>query len=176
MSLIKAGPGRGAFRGLWVMAGILFLGFGIAASAPWWLGAQVRKAVEQSLEIRLNGTLEPVFLKPAFNLRGAGFTWEGRVRLISGDVSVRYDPFFLLKRGNLRVRISGEALQIRLEGDWAKLQGVTDAQLEHLTADLGLDRSGVREIYAMDVKSSQFQFQIVKSENIIDLHTRRNSP
>lgn len=176
MSLTSAGPGKGAFRGLGAAAGILFLALGIAGSAPWWLGGLARKAVERSLEIRLEGTLEPVFLKPAFHLRGAGFTWNGRVRLISGDLSVSYDPFFLLKRGNLRVKISGEALQIRLEGDWARLQGVTDAKLDRLTADLGLDRSGVREIYEIDAKSSQFQFQILKSENIIEPHTRRNSP
>ena len=125
----------------------------------------VCKHLEHRLDIKIQGQFAPGLFTPAFYLKNARFEWNGKVRFENGDLKVEYNPFSFLMPEGLRVRLTGKNLQVRLLGDWAKMQGVEKADLEKFEADFSLGRKGLNEIYCVEVESKAFQFHLRKSEN-----------
>lgn len=88
----------------------------------------------------------------------------GKVRLISGNLRVDYNPLTMIFTDVVRVRLSSDKIQAKLLGVWAELQGVEDALIDHFVAEVGIGPKGLTEIYGVDIKSQSFQFQIKNSE------------
>lgn len=125
-------------------------------AAQYWVFDQIQKRIE----IQISGIWVPSVWKPAFKVRQAAFQWKERIRLLSGDVEVEYDPLDLWVRRNFRIRLSSTNARIQFLGDWSKLQGGGEMAVEKLFADIALDTKGLKEIYAVEVKSPSYQFQI----------------
>lgn len=139
---------------------VLFLA-GLPVLGSW----SVYKRLESRLDLKIQGRFSPRIFASAFDLNNAQFEWNGKVLFEKGDLKVEYNPFsFFLPQG-LRVRLTGKNLQVRLLGDWAKMQGVEKADLQKFEADFSLGRKGLNEIYCVEVQSQVFQFQLKKSED-----------
>lgn len=138
---------------------------------PVFSSAFVYQKLQKNMKIHIDGNLRPFLLLPAFRIHHAHFVWKEKVELVSGDLTVRYNPVFFLP-SNLRVRIQGEALKAKFLGGWAEQQGMQDLDLDYFYADLGLKQGGIREIYAIEVRGPKFQFRIKKSETLTSERTR----
>ncbi len=143
---------------------ILFLVLFLAALLPAgsWL---VFKRLEKRLDVKIQAHFSPAIFSPVFYLKNAHFEWKGKVRFEKGDLKVAYEPFSFFSREGLRIRLSGENLEMRLLGDWAAMQGVEHARVEKFGADFSVGAKGLNEIYYAEAHSSAFQFHIEKREN-----------
>ena len=135
------------------------------ATLPLIASWSVCQRLENRLNIQIEGRFVPVLFAPVFYLKDTQFEWNRKVRFEKGDLKVAYEPLSLLSREGLRVRLSGKDLKIRLLGDWARMQGVENADLEKFRADFSLGRKGLNEIYCVEAESKAFQFHLEKSEN-----------
>ena len=52
-----------------------------------------------------------------------------------------------------------------LHGEWAKMQGVENVQIDRLDADVEVASQGLGEIYRVIAQSPSFQFRIEKTES-----------
>lgn len=127
-------------------------------------GFLVFHQIQRCLDLKIAGQFVPSFLFPGFYVRDVRFQWEGRVEFLSGDVEVRYDPLSAILGKLLRIRVKSESSSIRLTGDWARMQGVEQARVDRLDAEVGLARKGIREIYGIELESPEFQFHVRKSD------------
>lgn len=143
---------------------IFFFVFSFLIIFPVGSSFFVRMKLEHLLKAEVKGNFVPVPGVPTFYFKNADFEWEHKVKFVSGDLKVEYDLFSLLRR-SLRIKISGKYLQIKLLGDWAAMEGVQDATLDSLYADLEFDQHGIRELNQVEAKSPKFQFHVKKSEN-----------
>ena len=125
-----------------------------------WL---VYRRIQNRLDLKIQGQFVSRIFVPVFYVRNASFEWNGKVRFEHGDLQVNYRPFSFLSPAGLRIHLSGENLQVRLLGDWAKMEGVENADLEKFDADFSLGRKGLNEIYWVQVESRAFQFHLKKS-------------
>lgn len=158
-------------RGVWYFAALILVS---SVVLPFLAAWKVQASLEKRIEIKMSGQILPVFFTTTFFIRDARFEWRNKVKLISGNLKVTYDPVFFLKRDYLRVRLVGHGLSAKLLGDWAKVQGVEELGLDSLDADLVFDRKGLKEINGIEALSPAFQFRIKKSENITgNLRSRR---
>ncbi|MFA6600413.1 MAG: hypothetical protein WC352_00180 [Candidatus Omnitrophota bacterium] len=137
----------------------------IAAALPPAAGYWVFREVERRLDLRMTGDFVPVFFYPGFLVRNARFRWQDRVELLSGTLEVRYAPWSVFAGPLLRICLSSRGASIRLGGEWARMQGVEQAMVDVFEAELGLGPKGIREIYALEVRSPSFQFHVQKSDN-----------
>ena len=143
----------------------IFLCFVLIAAAPIVGACWVHYELQRRLEMKIEGKFIPMPFAPVFYLKDSHFEWNGKVRFESGDLKIQYNPFFLLAGGGIHVRLEGKNLQVRLLGDWAKMQGVEQAAIENLEADFSLGKKGLSEVYFVDVRSRAFQFKLKKSDN-----------
>lgn len=133
-----------------------------AAAWLFFVGAEywVFDQIQRRIEVRISGTWVPSLWKPSFTVKQAAFEWKDRVRFLSGDVKVDYDPWDLWARRNFRIRLLSENAAIQFLGEWGQLQGGEKMTVDKLFADIALDTQGLKEIYAAEVKSPSYQFQI----------------
>lgn len=141
------------------------LGFFLFAAVIFPLaGFWVRREVERRMKVEIGGTYVPVPFAPSFYLRDSRFKWDEKVKLISGDLKVDFNPLSIFLGGLLEIQLTSSGPEIELLGEWAELQGVRRLRLDHVKAHLGLAAGGVREIYSLHAASPVFQFHIQKSE------------
>lgn len=131
---------------------------------PLLCGVWVKNRIERRMKMPIKGTYVPVFFAPTFYLRNAEFEMRGKVRLVSGHLKVDYNPLTMILGDVVRVRLTSDKIQVQLLGAWQDLQGVQDALVDHFEAEVGIGPKGLAEIYAVDIKSQSFQFQIKNSE------------
>lgn len=135
-----------------------------AAAVPAVGGLAVSHLIQRRLDLKVEGIFVPIPFFPAFYLRDARFHWKDRVELLSGDLKVDYDPASFVAGRILRVRLSGNHLEIRLLGRWAELEDTEHAQVDQFHAGLGFGPQGLEEIDSVRLQSPTFQFQIRKTE------------
>jgi hypothetical protein len=143
---------------------IALLCFLLAGVLPPLSGYLVYREIQHRMKLKIAGDFSPAFHFPGFYLRNAHFQWEDRVELLSGNMTVQYDPLSLLRGELLRIVISSRGAAIRLTGAWEKMQGVNNAVIDVFDCDLGLGRKGIREIYGLELRSPAFQFHVKKSD------------
>jgi hypothetical protein len=145
---------------IFLLAGLLIF----LAAAPAVGGWVIKKRIERRLDLKMTGDYTPALFRPVFYLHNVTFEWRDRIKFLSGNLEVRYNPVDLFSGSKLRVKLSGKDFDIELLKDWAKVQGVENAAVDVFYADLEFDSRGLREIHAVDVQSKMFQFKIASSE------------
>ncbi|MBI3306693.1 MAG: hypothetical protein HYZ84_02645 [Candidatus Omnitrophica bacterium] len=143
----------------------LFIFLLIIVIGPVFSSVLAYQKLQKNMKIHIDGNFIPFPLFPGFQVREAYFTWRDKVELISGNLNVRYNLVFFLP-SSFRIRVQGRSLQVKLLGSWAAQEGIQNLNLDFFEADLGLDRSGIREIYGIEAISPQFQFRVKKSETL----------
>ena len=140
---------------------IALLAFGLNTGLGFWAMKRLEKKAGSSFQ----GTFIPHFLRPAFTLKNPQLVWQDRFQLVSGDLSVQYDPLSLFGR-KLRVQVKGSDLNVRLFGDLIKSQGLSEAEVEKVEADFAFSDHGPPEIFLFNLRSPQLHFNLMeKSSN-----------
>lgn len=139
----------------------IFLLFALAASAVslgvnYW----VYREVQKRLKVRVEGQYVPSFFSASFRLDRATFNWEDKVRLLDGSLEVGFDPASLFSSRGIRIVIKSRNARIKLLGSWAVQEGVEDAMVDTLLADIVLGRRRITGINEIEAKSKSFQFSL----------------
>ena len=125
-------------------------------------GLWTLKKLEKKAGAPIKGTFLPHLLRPAFSLQNVRLGWQDRFRILTGDLEVRYDPLSLLTGRKLRVSIQGYRLRVQLFGDLLKSQGLSEAHLDKVDADIAFSEHGEPEIYLFRVQSPELQFNLIE--------------
>lgn len=120
------------------------------------------KKLERKAGAPVRGTFLPYFLVPVFRLENASFDWQGRFRVHSGTIEVRYDPFSLFPGRKFRARIEAKDLPVSFSGELAASQGLRRLNVEQVTADLAFFDKGPPEIFLFDVRSKEMTFRLAR--------------
>lgn len=120
--------------------------------------------IQKRLKIQVRGYYLPAVFVPSFTVREAGFIWKDRVQLVKGDLHITFDPLSLLSYHGLRILITSKGSQIKLLGGWALQEGMKEASIDSLHADIVLGRHGLAGINGIDVFSPSFQFSLKNAD------------
>ncbi len=147
-------PGRWLFFLAW---GMLLTALLNAGAGFWAL-----KRLEKKAGTPIRGTFLPHLIQPAFTLKNSQVSWQGRFQVDSGDLRVQYDPLSVFWGRKLRVRVQGSDLHVRLLGEWATSQGLSEARVDSLDADFALPEKGAPEVFLFDLDSPELQFNLTE--------------
>ena len=125
---------------------------------PTLSGYWVWQELEKRTEMEIGGSFSPRFFLPSFYLKDAHFAWDEKIHLVSGTIKVEYDLLALLSGGHLRVKLSSQDLTVKLLGELAEMEGVSDVRFDHFYADLTFGREGIEEIFSLQAESPTIQF------------------
>jgi hypothetical protein len=142
------------------VAGLVILGLMASSGA---VEIWVCHEIQARLHIKIEGKYDPMFFRPAFRIRDARFTWRQKVELLSGDLNVRYDLLKLVSSNQIRVRLSGRDLKVKLLGSWSKIQGIENAVIRNLDTGIAIGPGGLEKIDYLELDSDEFQFRIHES-------------
>lgn len=134
-----------------------------AASVQLFTGFLVIHQIQRRLEIKITGTFWPVPLLPSFFSSNARFEWKNKVTLLSGNVKIDYNVLPWVTKNSIRVKIKGRNIKARLAGDWSKMQGVEEIEVDTFEADVDVARKGLGEIYTVRADSPSFHFGIQRN-------------
>lgn len=135
----------------------------LALSLPFVSNYLFYQALQKTLKTPINGKFKP-YITPRFRIENAQFVWKNKVKLLSGDVDVRYSLLRFLLLREMRLQASGKDLNAELMGAWAQMQGVEAIPLESFQSDLVFKGGKLSEIHSVHAFSKGFQFHIQKSE------------
>ena len=135
--------------------------------APQFAARWILTAARQRLGLTVDGRISLSWLKPEFVIRDTELSWDNKIKVGDGTLTVSYQPLFFFNPGRIRLKLLGTELKAELLGSWSELQGVKSATLQRVLADIELGPDGIREIYLVDVSSPEFQFQIKQSETLV---------
>lgn len=133
-----------------------------ALAAPV-MGFWIFQRLERSLKVPVNGRFEPRFFQTSFVIRDAALTWDNKVSLQSGDVTVHYDLGSLVSGKGIRVKLNGQKLPVTLLGELAQIGSKPKITVDDFFADLLFDKDGLKEMSALRVKLPELQYQIGRS-------------
>ena len=134
--------------------------FGLMAALSLGLNFWVYRELQSRLKIQMGGRYIPALFIPSFEVRNGTFTWEDRVQLVDGNFKVTFDPLTLVSQHGIRVILTSTASKIKLLGSWAQQEGVENAAVDSMVADILLGRHGLTGINEVEVKSRSFQFSL----------------
>jgi hypothetical protein len=155
---------KGAFvGGLKKTAFALAVLFGLSA-ASLALNFWVYHELQARLKIRMGGNYVPAIFVPSFEVRQGTFIWEDRVQLVNGNFRVTFDPLTLVSRRGIRIILTSKASQIKFLGSWALQEGIENATVDSLMADIILGRRGLAGINEVEVRSQSFQFSLKNAD------------
>jgi len=120
--------------------------------------------LQSRLKIRVEGRYLPSVFLPSFEVQHGTFAWEDRVRLVDGNFKVTFDPLTLVSQRGMRIILTSRASKIRFLGSWALQQGVEDATVDFLLADIILGRRGLAGINEVEARSQSFQFSLKNAD------------
>ena len=138
----------------------VLLALGLLAVLSIGLNFWVYHELQSRLKIRLEGQYVPALFTPSFEVRRGAFTWEDRVQLVDGNFKVAFDPLTLVSQRGIRIILTSKASRIKLLGSWAEQEGVENAAVDSMVADIVLGRHGLSGINEVDVRSQNFQFSL----------------
>jgi hypothetical protein len=155
---------KGAFvNGLKRTAFAVAVFFGLSA-VSLVLNFWVYHELQSRLKIRMGGTYVPAIFVPSFEIRQGTFIWEDRVQLVNGNFKVTFDPLTLVSRGGIRIILTSKASQIKFLGSWALQEGIENATVDSMRADIILGRRGLAGINEVEVRSQSFQFSLKNAD------------
>ncbi len=120
--------------------------------------------IQSRLKIRLGGTCVPAIFIPSFEVRQGTFIWEDRVQLVDGNFKITFDPLTLVSQRGIRIILTSNTSKIKFLGSWALQQGVEDATVDSLLADVILGPHGLAGINEVEVRSQSFQFSLKNAD------------
>ena len=120
--------------------------------------------IQSRLKIRMGGTYVPAIFIPSFEVRQGTFIWEDRVQLVNGNFKVTFDPLTLVSQHGIRIILTSKASRIKFLGSWALQEGIENATVDSLTADIILGRRGLAGINEVEVQSQSFQFSLKNAD------------
>lgn len=118
------------------------------------------REIQSRLKIHVKGTYVPDVFIPSFEVKKATFVWEDKVELLDGDFKVTFDPLTLVAGKGIRIILTSRSSRIRFLGNWAVQEGIENASVDSMVADVVLGRRGLAGINEVEVKSSSFQFSL----------------
>jgi hypothetical protein len=159
----RTGP-KGSFRKvlkrislvLAVLLGLSVLSLG--------LNVWVYHELQSRLKIRMGGQYVPAVFIPSFEVRQGTFIWEDRVQLVDGNFKVTFDPLTLVSRRGIRIILTCKASKIKFLGSWALQEGIENATIDSMIADIILGRRGLAGINEVEVRSQSFQFSLKNAD------------
>lgn len=155
---------KGSFvKGLKGAAFVLAVLFGLSA-VSLALNFWVYHEIQSRLKIRMGGTYVPAIFIPSFEVRHGTFIWEDRVQLVNGNFKVTFDPLTLVSGGGIRIILTCKASQIKFLGSWALQEGIENATVDSMMADIILGRRGLAGINEVEVQSQSFQFSLKNAD------------
>ena len=123
----------------------------------------VLRRLERKAQAPIRGVLIPHFFLPSFSLLNPSLDWRGRFQILSGKISVQYDPLFTLRNQKLRTRVTGQNLTVRFSHELALTGGLSEAKVERAEADFAFSREGPPEIFLLEVRSPQINFHLARN-------------
>lgn len=145
--------------------------FGGLSAVSLSLNIWVYHEIQSRLGIRMGGKYVPAILMPSFEVRQGTFIWEDRVQLIDGNFKVTFDPLTLVSRRGIRIILTSAASKIKFLGSWALQEGIGDATVDFMIADIILGRRGLAGINDIEVRSQSFQFSLKNADKKATLKT-----
>ena len=152
------------------MAFVLAFFLGLAALSLG-LNFWVYHELQSRLKIRMGGKYIPAVFIPSFEVKRGTFTWEDKVQLVDGNFKVTFDPLTLVSQRGIRIILTGKSSKIKFLGSWALQEGVEDATVDSMIADIILGRRGLAGINEVDVRSQSFQFSLKNADKRITQKT-----
>ena len=156
----SAGSFKKFLRKVSFVLAVLFVLSALSLGLNFW----VYHELQARLKIRMSGTYVPAVFIPSFEVRNGTFIWEDRVQLVNGNFSVTFDPLTLVSQQGIRIILTSKASQIKLLGSWAMQEGIENATVDSMTADMILGRHGLTGINEVEVKSQAFQFSLKNAD------------
>ena len=132
----------------------------IAGAASLGVNFWVYKDIQKRLEIKVDGRYIPSLLTPSFRVENGTFNWEDKVRLVDGSIKVRFDLTPLFTKKGIRIIAESPGAKIKFLGNWALQEGIEDATVDTLYADVLLGRRGLAGINTIEANSPSFQFSL----------------
>ena len=128
--------------------------------AAFWVSYEIPRR----LNLKVSGVFLPLVVWPGYYSPNARLEWKNKVTLLSGNLKIEYNLVPLLLRRSIRIKVSGKNISARLQGSWARMQGVENISIDDLVADVEVAPEGLGEIYKVKAQSPTFQFRIEKNE------------
>ncbi|OGX11224.1 MAG: hypothetical protein A2351_06960 [Omnitrophica bacterium RIFOXYB12_FULL_50_7] len=139
----------------------VFLGLTVVSLG---LNFWVYQEIQSRLKIRMGGTYVPAIFIPSFEIRKGTFIWEDRVQLVDGNFKVTFDPLTLVSQRGIRIILTGKTSKIKFLGSWALQEGIENATVDSMLADIILGRRGLAGINEVEVQSQSFQFSLKNAD------------
>ncbi len=149
---------------------VLAVFFGLSALSLG-LNIWVYHELQSRLKIRMAGEYVPAIFIPSFEVRHGTFIWEDRVQLVDGNFKVTFDPLTLVSRRGIRIILTSKTSKIKFLGSWALQEGIENATVDFLLADIILGRHGLAGINEVDVRSPSFQFSLKNADKRVTQKT-----
>ncbi|MEI7751290.1 MAG: hypothetical protein WCJ71_04270 [Candidatus Omnitrophota bacterium] len=127
--------------------------------------------LQSRLKIRMGGTYVPAIFIPSFEVKRGTFTWEDRVQLVDGNFKVTFDPLTLVSQRGIRIILTSKTSKIKFLGSWALQEGIENATVDSMIADIILGRRGLAGINEVEVKSQSFQFSLKNADKRVSQKT-----
>ena len=146
----------------------VFLGLSaVSLGLNFW----VYHEIQSRLKIRMSGTYVPAIFIPSFEVRRGTFIWEDRVQLVDGNFKVTFDPLTLVSQRGIRIILTSKTSKIKFLGSWALQEGIENATVDFMIADITLGRRGLAGINEVEVRSQSFQFSLKNADKRITQKT-----
>lgn len=120
--------------------------------------------VQSRLKIRIGGKYIPAIFIPSFEIKQGTFIWDDRVQLVDGDFKVTFDPLTLVSWRGIRIILKSKTSKIKFLGSWALQEGIEDATIDFMLADIILGSRGLAGINEVEVRSPSFQFSLKNAD------------
>jgi hypothetical protein len=138
--------------------------FLVSGALSLGLNFWVYQELQSRLKIRMGGQYIPSVFVPSFEVKHGTFSWEDRVQLVDGNFKVTFDPLSLVSQRGIRIILTSKASKIKFLGSWALQEGIEDATVDSMLADIILGRRGLAGINEVEVLSQSFQFSLKNAD------------
>jgi hypothetical protein len=155
---------KGSFKKALKRIVLVFVVFMVLSALSLGLNFWVYHELQSRLKIRMGGTYIPAVFIPSFEVRHGTFIWEDRVQLVDGDFKVTFDPLTLVSQRGIRIILTSKASKIKFLGSWALQEGIENATIDFMIADIILGRRGLAGINEVEVRSQSFQFSLKNAD------------
>ena len=112
---------------------------------------------EKSLGLDIGGQYIPHGVMPAYSIRGASFVWKDKIEVKGGVLNVKYRPFQWLTERKMRFTISAKDLPVTIGASLSQTGRSEEATLDSFYADVLLDAGGIKDVYAVEVRSPEIK-------------------
>lgn len=162
---------KGSFKKVLRRIALVLVFFLALSALSLGLNFWVYHEIQARLKIRMGGTYVPAIFIPSFEVKRGTFVWEDRIQLVDGNFKVTFDPLTLLSGRGIRIILTSKASKIKFLGSWALQEGIENATVDSMIADIVLGRRGLAGINEVEVNSQSFQFSLKNADKKITQRT-----